>query len=209
LAEPLRTRTILTTNFDALQEDAFVQLGEHYETVPVSIRGDLPSPDTVHSLNCILKLHGSLNETRADYSLDDEPTAADKDKFFHYVRGLYPVHRDPGQGKVALPKRFLPSHILVCGVSGNDFRCIQFMKYVLDRAPDARLFWICYANSDYEHLVTNFPLTDYKDKLCAIICDRPDLLLLDLYQRLTLRLPKGGASYQYSHDVPPVLWTQK
>ncbi|HEV7405554.1 MAG TPA: hypothetical protein VGO11_21595, partial [Chthoniobacteraceae bacterium] len=40
-------------------------------------------------------------------------------------------------------------------------------------------------------------------RIIATVTDRTDLLLYDLYQRLTLSLPRGGFNYQFAHSVPP------
>ena len=237
LANPLRVRAIMTTNFDTLQEEAFEQHDQHFEVIPVSIRGDLPSPDTVHSLNCIVKLHGALTETRADYSLDDPASPEDKDKFFHYVAGRFP----PPASKLGLKPDsspgFLPKHLLICGYSGNDARCVDMLKHVLNHSEHTKVFWICFNDNDVAKIKRLFPEESYwgdkttkeegdgdqKTKTTREIAmtatapgkeprifftksERPDLLLLELYQKLTLRLPQGGFSYQYSHDVPPDSW---
>ncbi|MBL9167624.1 MAG: SIR2 family protein [Verrucomicrobiales bacterium] len=206
LSGPFRARMVLTTNFDDLQEQAFQQLDLYYREIPVSNKGELPSADTVHSMNCIVKLHGSLIETRADFSLDEIPLQPDKEKFFDYVRGRSPA----AEGHKSGEEGFLPTHLLVCGYSGNDARCISMIKYVLDRSPDSKLFWVCYNRNDLERLGSLFPEEAYwngpRQRIFATITDRSDLLFLELYQEITLSLPKGGFSYHYSHDVPPELW---
>jgi hypothetical protein len=150
LAGPARIRTILTTNFDTLIEDALDSFRMRYEVIPVSIKGDLPHPDTVHSLNCVVKMHGALAETRADYSLDDPPAAEDKNRFYHFVCGHRPDEMSrPGTD-------FIPSHLVVVGYSGADTRCVQMIKYVLDLNPQTKVFWICYCQSDFERLGSIF-----------------------------------------------------
>ena len=206
LAGPLRTRIVLTTNFDSLQEDAFEQLNEQYKVIPVSIHGELPAQETVHSVNCIVKLHGALSETRADYSLDTPPSHTDKVRFFHYICGRYPSDFKIDHLAEVLGGPFLPNHLLVCGYSGNDPRCVHMIKYILDHSLDTKIFWICYSEDDLKKVNKIFCELGYKGRIYATISERLDLLLLELYQSLTLRLPKGGCSYQYSHDVPPKLW---
>lgn len=209
LAGPARIRTVLTTNFDTLIEDALDSFRMRYEVIPVSIKGELPHPDTVHSLNCVVKMHGALAETRADYSLDDPPAAEDKNRFYHFVCGHHPdeVSR-PGTD-------FIPSHLVVVGYSGADTRCVQMIKYVLDLNPQTKVFWVCYCQSDFDRLKRIFKEADYcqavmqgaeaapVERIVPVITNRPDLLFYQLYQRLRLSLPGGGFSYQYAPNVPP------
>jgi hypothetical protein len=198
LAGPARFRVILTTNFDSLLEDAFQEMKERVEVISVSIKGALPDPGTVHARNTLVKLHGTLSETRADFSLDESPSRENKRRFFHYVRGSY-----PGQKK----GQFVPAQLLVCGYSGADNRCVEMIKYVLDADPEARLYWICYSKSDLEHVNRIFREWAYKDKgvsrITATVTERCDLLLYELFQCVCLSLPGGGPSFQYSYHIPP------
>ena len=205
LSNPLRFRKLLTTNFDTLLEDAFRLLHENFEPIPVSVRGELPSPNTVHSLNCIVKLHGALTETRADFSLDLPPTAEDLDRFFHYVCGYYPSDRR-GTGVTNPSPTYIPSHLLVCGYSGSDHRCVQMLKHVLFHSRQTKIYWVCHTEADFSSVQRIFSEKEIRSQVIATVTDRVDLLFLELYQQLTLRLPRGGFSYQYSHDVPPKLW---
>jgi hypothetical protein len=204
LASRARIRSILTTNFDTLLEDAFSQLGEHFEVIQVGIHGELPAPGTVQAQNSIVKLHGALVDTRADLSLDERPTDRDLQSFFEYVRGKPPDR--------ALA-RFLPGLLLVCGYSANDLRCVQMIKYLLDADREAKVWWVCHSRRDLENLNRIFneqgykfadEANDYADaQIVATVTDRTDLLLYELYQRLTLSLPRGGFNYQFSPNVPP------
>src|SRR4029077_7917947 len=124
-------------------EDAFTELHQRFEVISVGLTGALPHPDTVHSLNCVIKLHGSVADTRADYSLDDPPREEDKRRFYNYVRGGDAFIRSV---------RFLPGHLLVLGYSGGDLRCVQMIKFVLDLDPEARVFWVCFDKQSQEAL---------------------------------------------------------
>lgn len=204
LASRARIRTILTTNFDTLLEDAFSQLGEHFEVIPIGIRGELPPPGTVQAQNCIIKLHGALVDTRADLSLDERPTDGDLRRFFEYVRG-----KPPGRASTS----FLPGFLLVCGYSANDPRCVQMIKYLLDADSTTTVLWVCHNNNGLETLGRIFNDRDYpfgkperdlsSARIIATVTDRTDLLFYELYQRLTLSLPRGGFNYQFSPNVPP------
>jgi hypothetical protein len=205
LREPARMRLFFTTNFDTLIEDAFAQQKRRIDVISVSVRGELPDPEIVHARDTILKLHGTLTETRADFSLDASPSLQDLRRFFHYVRGRHPEddqsHGDRSEGG------FVPSHLLVAGYSGSDPRCIQLVKFVLDGDPQAILFWVCNNEHDLARLCERFPERAYKKKIVATTAERFDLLLYEFHQRLCLSLPAGGAtlpgSYQIKHSAPP------
>jgi hypothetical protein len=213
LAAPMRTRIILTTNFDTLIEDAFEQTQENFAVHSVESGSTFPDPDSVHAQNSIVKLHGFRTNTRADFTLDDTPTQIDKHHFFHYVVGSRPPIPEKGPLVESIPSPeppFLPTHLLVAGFSGSDRRVVQLMKYLLDHNNQVRIFWICYDNRDYERVNRLFA-EEYGEagRLLATISDRPDLLFLELFQELTFGLPKGGFSYQFSQDVPPKLWENR
>jgi hypothetical protein len=194
LSRVVRSRIFLTTNFDKLIEQAFADVGDHIEEIPVSINGRLPSPAIVHAANTIVKLHGSLSETRADFSLDAPASLADKDRFFHYVRGGKSFNRK---------KRFLPTDLLVVGFSGSDARCIEMMKYVLDCDPEARIFWLCHSQRDIAKLEKLFSEGSYARRIIATVCQRADLLFYELYQTITLSQPPGGLGHHLSDTLPP------
>jgi len=196
LCRIVRSRIILTTNFDKLVEQSFAELGDHIEEIPVSIKGRLPSPEIVHSRNTIVKLHGSLSETRADFSLDEPPSIEDKNRFFNYVRG-----GDPGNPK----DNFLPTDLFVVGFSGRDVRCIQMMKYVLDCDAKARIFWVCHSERDAENVRSFFPEESYHEnnQIVVTVCQRADLLFYELYEKITLSQPAGGLGHHLSDTLPP------
>ena len=193
LSGPLRIRTVLTTNFDNLIETAFQKLLRPLNVVSVSSRGELPDPVTVRSKDTIVKLHGELSETRADFSLDDEPKEHEKETFARYVRGEFDTSKqtDP-----------TPNHILVMGFSGQDVRIIQMMKYTLDTRPNVKIFWICHGTHEPKRLRRIFG-KEYESRVLVHQTERPDLFLYELYQNVTLTLPSGGFSYEFTHKVPP------
>lgn len=197
LSGPARFRVIITTNFDTLIEDAFRNLNEDTAVIDVGVRGELPSPRVVHAKNTILKIHGSLNETRADFSLDESPSLYNKRAFFHYVHGHYP----DASGALSTDA----SHLLVVGYSGSDNRCVEMFKYLLETS-NSKIFWICHSHKDLEKLRQDIFLEQsFEKRITATVCPRTDLLLYELFQHLSLGLPKGGFSYQYTANVPPAI----
>ncbi len=209
LAAPLRTRILFTTNFDSLHEEAFNQLGLFPERLSVSVAQGLPSVDTVRSRNCIVKLHGTYTGTRADFSLDEMPSKEELGKFFHCVVGKPPSDSKEQETNFDHQKNFWnPSHLLVIGNALSDARLVQFIKYVLEYSHNAKVFLVGFNQIDYvnfERIFYNY-INPPNERVFITITDRSDLLLLELYQALTLTLPKGGFSYHYSHDVPPYIW---
>jgi len=194
LRGPARMRVLLTTNFDTLIEDAFAEQNHRLEVVSVSSKGELANPEIVHARDTVVKLHGSLNETRADFSLDDLPSLADRRRFFHYVRGGFPNEKG---------ERFIPGHLLVLGYSGSDARCVQMMKFVLDSDPRALIFWVCTRSQDLNRVRAIFNESAYRDRIIVTQSERLDLLLYELYQKLCLSLPPGGSVHLLNHHVPP------
>ena len=200
---------VLTTNFDRLIETAFERFSMPLQVVPVSVRGRLPDPRIVRSQNCLVKLHGEVLETRADFSLDDEPTDDDKTAFASYLTetpdsGIAQAGRSSADALLAAVPR--TRRLLVVGYSGSDARCIQLIKYFLDRDIDgyARVYWICHSERDKNRLPQLFSEAGYAGRFVVAQTPRPDLLLYELYQCLMLCLPPGGLTYEFSHNVPPV-----
>ena len=195
LARPLRSRMLLTTNFDDLIEEAFDQLLSPLEVFDLTTHGSLPTPETVRAQNCLIKLHGGKLDTRADFSLDDPPAEIDADNFARSLLGCrYPSDDSP---------RHNPSHLLVLGYSGRDNRCIQLIKYVLDICQDFKVYWVCYNEGDRRRINDVFGREGYNNQVVTIQTNRPDLLLYETYQNLTLSLPGGGFSYNFVNKVPP------
>jgi len=196
LCRPMRIRVILTTNFDNLIEESFRRICRPLAVLPVSTEGKLPSPHTVHAQDCIVKMHGEFQETRANFSLNKPPDKEDKERFAGYFNPMSSFK----------PPHPIGSHLIMMGYSGADLRCIQLIKYLLDTHPETKLFWICFSKSDVKKVQEIFFESDYsedKERLIIHQTKRPDLLLYELYQELTLCLPEGGFAYEFTHKVPP------
>jgi hypothetical protein len=202
LASPLRIQTILTTNFDTLTEEAYRALSMSLRVLPVSARGRLPEARTVASEDSLVKLHGEAQDTRADLSLDDEPSAEDKATFAAYLtRGagnLQSNRIDKTRLQAVQSKR-----LLIVGYSGSDYRCVQMIRHWLETNTDAVVYWICFSANDVTNVRSLFGDSIYDGKIRITQSSRPDLLLYELYQRLVLSLPPGGLTYEFSHIVPP------
>jgi len=213
LAAPMRTRILFTTNFDSLHEEAFHNLGMHPERLSVSVGQGLQSVETIRAKNCIVKLHGSFTGTRADFSLDEVPGQKELERFFQCVTGHRPGERQASDRD----SRWIPSHLLVIGNALQDARCVQFIKHLLEFDDQTKIFLVGFNGNDLlnyrklfaGHCADNPDNPDNPGSRVHItLSDRSDLLLLELYQALTLTLPKGGFNFHYSHDVPPHLWRE-
>lgn len=201
LSRPLRSRFVLTTNFDNLIEQALQSIGIHPQVLDVRTGGEIPAPSTVRAESSVVKLHGSLVETRADFSLDQPPEDSDLERLAEIVLG-YP-NRAGSRILSADSKQHLLTHLLVLGYSGRDRRCILMLKYLMDTDPTFKLFWVCYDQRDVEHVGKVFSETEYAQRISIVRTRRPDLLLYELYQELTFCLPAGGFAYEFSHKIPP------
>ena len=187
LAVALRIRTILTTNFDSLTEDAFEQLEMPLTRFEVPQQTGLPSPQLVHQHRSIVKLHGGVFGLRADLSLDLPPTQEDKDAFIGYFRSS-------PSGK--------PRRLLVLGVGGNDRRILKLIRAVADhyREEDAfRVYWVNHTDTT-EHAA----LAEIGEGVVKIREQRPlDLFLFDLYQKCYGSPPAVAERYSSVIRVPP------
>jgi hypothetical protein len=121
----MRIRLLLTTNFDTLLEDAFLDVHCPLAVFDVHKSSGLPHAHLVHAQPSIVKLHGGRYGTRADFSLDDEPTDNDKKAFVEYLSG--------------------PAHLLVTGCSATDIRIISLIAHALKNREQTQIFWICHS----------------------------------------------------------------
>lgn len=199
LADPMRLRLILTTNFDDLIERSFAALGRGITALEVPLRGELPLLGSTASHRTLVKLHGGKLSTRADDSLDHPPTEGDLEAFRNYLGDR--------QGGPVPPDTVPKTLILVAGYSGSDRRCISLIKDVILRIKSVELLWIGSHADDWNSVLATFPEADLRglwgERLHYCHSERPDLLLYELYQRLTKTIPSGGAPYQFSHRTPP------
>ncbi len=192
LMRPLRIRKTLTTNFDTLIEQAYAQIKIPLRVLEVPKSSRLPSADTVRAQNALIKLHGGVHDIRADFSLDAPASAEDKQTFREYLF--------PGSDRALT---FLPSHMLVIGFSGNDMRIIEMIKFVLDTRKDFKLYWVTTAENSLKKVNKIFSEEYYAGQVRVVLANNPDLLLYEMYQRITLSLPPGGFYYQFDHFLPP------
>ena len=192
LSAPMRTRVFLTTNFDSLLEDSFREIGQTLTVFQVGTSDPMPDSVTVRAQNSLIKLHGGLLSTRADFSLDAEPDFRDYQMFEQY---LFPaVGGRPAVG----------NHLLVLGFSGRDQRIIRLLRRVFENHDNFKVFWLCFNKHDLLQVSKLFPAGEYdRSRFITHVTDRGDLFLYELYQEMNGSLPPGGFSYQFVHNVPP------
>ncbi|MCG8601352.1 MAG: SIR2 family protein, partial [Verrucomicrobiales bacterium] len=193
LARPLRIRQIFTTNFDTLIEQAFAEVDLPLRVIETTTGGALPDPALVMGTNCLVKMHGGAQQTRADFSLNEVATERDKRRFSQY---LY-HERGIGKNKNCLHN---PSHLLVLGFSGSDWRVIDLIQHALWKNPELKVFCIANSKRSEKTFVKNFE--GWEDRVKVFTLGRADLVLLRLYQELTHSLPPGGFSSRFGQPVP-------
>lgn len=191
LALPLRVRKLITTNFDTLIEDAFRDINIPLQVFSVEKNSRLPDPKGVSLQKSLIKLHGSLHETRADFSLDETPSDADKAAFLDYI---WP---EPGPDSIGVP-----SHLLVMGTSIPDKRTVALIKHVCERSPEFRVFIIAYDQPTANSIIESFE-DEGLDHIQMVVSSSLDLMLYEIYQILTYSLPTAGFKFEFSQYVPP------
>ena len=205
LSTPMRFHTVLSTNFDDLIETAFKDQGIPLAAMAVTTTGGLPSHHAVAAQGTLVKLHGQFHETRADKTLDDEPTPSDKETFTAYMhRGKGHPNRPTG----TLSGEWPTDRLLVIGYSGSDHRCVQMIKHWLEssirqNSNDTLIYWICHNDADVAKVNRLFRSESLARHINITECTRPDYLLFEVYQRLCYALPPGNNSYEFPHAIPP------
>jgi SIR2-like domain len=116
LARVLGWRTILTTNFDTLIEQALREHGLEPVVYELIADSALPDPDLVRRNLSVIKLHGGAYSMRVDASLDLELSASDCRRVACY-----------------LPKQAL---LMVLGYGGGDRRVMSVLREFLYRDED-------------------------------------------------------------------------
>ncbi len=193
LARPLRIRQILTTNFDTLIEQAFAEVEIPIRVIETTTGGNLPDPALVLGANSLVKLHGGTQQTRADFSLNEAAAQEDKDRFVRYLHH----HREIGETECCSHN---PSHLLLLGFSGEDWRVIDLIQETLWKLPNLKVY--CLANSSRSAETFEVRFAGWEDRVSIYNVGRADLVLLRLYQELTHTLPPGGFSSRFGQPVP-------
>ncbi len=139
LADSLRIRTILTTNFDRLLERAFEAAAMPLEVFEVQRQSELPKSSRLAGGNggsgrALVKMHGDQYSVRADYSLDELPSRADERTFGGYISDPWRrgnVYRD----------------VLVMGVGGKDRRTVTLLASAMSAIAGFQVYWVCFSET--------------------------------------------------------------
>jgi len=156
LARAGRIRTVLTTNFDDLLEDAFRRVRLELEVYDITTSGSLPDHRMVAASPALIKLHGTRVGIRADHTLDHAPDRSDVYTFASYLCGArfdpdsaifhWSSLRKPqargaagNAGRRRAPRRLAPPEpltltrdLLVLGFGGRDLRIMQLVVHAIN-----------------------------------------------------------------------------
>ena len=216
LSQSMRIKTILTTNFDDLLEKAYTKIGDPLAVYNVQLNSTIPSYHLTAGRRAIVKLHGGKLGLRADFSLDDVPTDNDARNFLSFLLAKQPTDSDwesTGVNAIQSPV----NHLLVMGFSGSDRRIRVLIKESCKRLDldKFRIFWIAFSETDEENAINlakeidlersnsaerspeeprdpNRPIPEW---FVIIRHYSPGLLLLEVYQHVSLGLPPRGVVF--------------
>ncbi|MBN2023333.1 MAG: SIR2 family protein [Pirellulales bacterium] len=195
LADTLRIRTILTTNFDTLAEDAFLGQGMPLAPFDVHRSAGLPDPRLVLRRPAIVKLHGGRFGLRADKTLFDDPELREKETFLEYF-GSFPKTAPDDKPRAR-------KHLLVLGASCGEKRTMGFLRFSLESFKEVHVFWVCFGPNEEKKVTSEFKeVKNLGGRLHVVVCPDIGLLLFQLYQRLHNSLPPAGADYPAFCRVP-------
>jgi hypothetical protein len=204
LSQVLRIDTILTTNFDDLIERAFEASRNRLEVFDVHLGDKLPDFNAVSRVRSIVKIHGSQNSLRADYSLDGPPAYEDRQTFASYLSGTNISGKDGGQTT--------RNHLLVFGVGVRERRTRGFLLYALHNLTNLKLFFVCFQPSDMDQVEElmrdhyNKHPTEKAERCFVVRHTESGLLLLHLYQWFRKALPHSNAVFPSTTrlSLPPL-----
>lgn len=211
LADILRIKIILTTNFDNLIENAFQQFDMPIAVFDVHMDASLPDPGFVRSQRSVVKMHGGRYGLRADFTLDKYPSSDDVEKFKGYM-SLY----NSNQIKMGENQR----NLLVLGVGGKEHRTIALICRTMMDLSDLKVYWLCY-HEDEKNTVRNtftYILSHLRDRKEIMAKDIDHILsriyltntpylslfFLEFYQNIFLSLPPAGLNFPAIWPIPPM-----
>lgn len=203
LAGPLRINTALTTNFDELLEEAFLETHNVFTVFDVHIDTGLPSYRHLHHKNSLVKLHGGRFGLRADYTLDKPPSDDDVRHFVSYLAAANISESVWRDRDVRIPTR---RHLLVVGISGDDERIELMIREAAHRLINLRVFWVAYQKKEVEKarrmLVRATPSKGNGFSFHVLRHQFAGLLFLQCYQELSRALPASRAVFPSTPRLP-------
>ena len=192
LSDALRIRTVLTTNFDSLTEEAFAAIGPQLAIFDVHLNAELPDPRLVWGNRALVKLHGGKYGLRANASLiEDVPLEHSTSKTFN---GYF---RSGSNGDTC------DSHLFVMGASCGEKRTVSLIKNALKDNKEMKVFWVCYTQEDIRQVKETFSALPPETAFSIIQHNDLGLFLFHLYQSIYHSLPPAGAEYPAFWRTPP------
>ena len=214
----LRSRVILTLNFDDLIEQAFREAGQEPAVFEVHREAQLPTLSLLRETPALVKLHGGHWGVRAGFSVDSEPTDQEKRHFASYFLG----HDCPAETGGTSPRSPVRNHLVVAGVSGYDTRVKHLVRSAIARFPMGKkdekekeisftVYWLCYSAHDQGVIQGIFKdeVTDGRIKIVS--ASHIGLVFAEAYQRVARCMPPGGLEFPatWQLPIPPVLTTDE
>jgi hypothetical protein len=195
LADILGIHTILTTNFDDLDEQAFARLRMPLASFDVHQKASLPDAGLVLPQRSIVKLHGGRYGLRADFSLDELPSDPDMRNFADYLAGYCLGNAQSSHGR---------RHILAMGVSLSDARTATMIREAMHSIEDMHIYWVCYRDQDVGDVENELPMDD---RLHTARCRLGELtiLLSGVCHRIHTTSPRGRQRVAERRQMPPPL----
>jgi hypothetical protein len=211
LADILRIKVILTTNFDDLIESAFSHFDMPITAFDVHYLAGLPDPRLVRAQRSVVKINGGRYGLRADLTLDREPHQMDREFFWEYLR-----YHDEGRGErsqdYATDGEFTPPssrqllgspqrHLLVMGLSCRETRSVNLIKTARQKV---KVYWLCHTEEEKASVLSAFEDAHNSKPEHLFVAVVPDLslFLLSLYQHLFHHLPPAGVPYAGHWPIP-------
>ena len=220
LADVLRVKVILTTNFDTLLEAAFRRLEMPVATFDVHYEAGFPDGRFARAQRSIVKINGGRYGLRADFTLDRLPDATDFENFVSYLTPLvFPLSMSqPSNNEPVQPSN--QRNLLVMGVSGRERRTIALICHAMLSLPKLKTYWVCHQKAEIGGILDTFrevsgtlhkrsqskPQSEIDDVLGRLrVAATTDLglFLLHVYQRIFLCLPPAGVSFKAVWPLPP------
>lgn len=198
LAEVLRFRILLTTNFDSLLERAFEVAGNPLAVFDVHLNAGMPAAANVLGQHSIVKLHGGRYGLRGDFSLDAPPSFEDRLNFMGYLAGReIPEWAASAQFENT-------SHLIVAGVSGRDRRIQSLIESAKNAMPRLKIFWVSYSQKGFDDLKLRISNMEQESIQPYYLFRHTNLglLFLEIYQRLAHCVPPTGLEFPAVWQLP-------
>lgn len=214
LADVLRIKVIVTTNFDNLIEQAFQLLDMPVVAFDVHRAAGFPNARLVRAQRSVVKIHGGFYGLRAGIVHHTDYAERDVRCFSDYLRRFR--MNDSAEPEVQ-------RHLLVVGASWREKTTVHLLSKALIRLRSGsgaqrglQVYWVCHRRSDelevynaFDRTLTNLCGEEPEARACAlrhlVITSTVDLGLffLNLYQNVLLCLPPAGVPFNAVWPIPP------